>query len=341
MSWRAAHSERGVEVRFGLAVAALAVIGLLFAEAVLRLQHRMHPDNYDWPALEKAAGVPSDGISTYRFRPGASFERITINSAGFRGPELEVPKPAGRVRIAVLGPSTVFGATLDEAATLPAQFVSALSAERPGCHFDYVSVSGENYSLADLATLVTTLPDTISIDQFVIVHSGLGHRPPNLEARERMRFDLSGLPESLASVIEKFRLFYALERLNRRPLAPSERASHLAEIKEKNTAEVALKSQELARLLNATSPVPTVFFQFTGLHREGSAELRESWHAAALTAISDAPHTRYSQALAQVPPSRRNFISGAHYSAIGTERAAIAMTRSFLELNGSALPHCR
>src|SRR5690242_11836091 len=34
--------------------------------------------------------------------------RITVNSLGFRGPEITVPKPAGTVRLAFLGASTTW-----------------------------------------------------------------------------------------------------------------------------------------------------------------------------------------------------------------------------------------
>lgn len=42
-------------------------------------------------------------------KPGAEYQKWTINSAGFRGPEIEQPKPSDVIRIVALGSSETFG----------------------------------------------------------------------------------------------------------------------------------------------------------------------------------------------------------------------------------------
>lgn len=94
---------------------------------------------------------------------------IHVNSHGFRGPEIEDPKPAGRVRVAFLGASTTFcaEASSDEA-TWPARLVASLKAAFPAHDFDYVNGGAAGYtsreSLLNLQKRIAPLqPDLIVI----------------------------------------------------------------------------------------------------------------------------------------------------------------------------------
>lgn len=54
---------------------------------------------------------------------------VSINSLGFRGPEIERQKPAGRLRILCIGDSTTFGSHVDDADTYPRQLEAMLRAD--------------------------------------------------------------------------------------------------------------------------------------------------------------------------------------------------------------------
>jgi len=71
---------------------------------------------------------------------------IHVNSRGFRGPELDLPKPPSRVRLAFLGASTTFGseATRDEM-TWPHLVRSKLQSAYPLVDFDYVNAGVPGY----------------------------------------------------------------------------------------------------------------------------------------------------------------------------------------------------
>ena len=71
---------------------------------------------------------------------------IHVNSRGFRGPELEAPKPASRIRLAFLGASTTFcaEASRDEA-TWPHLVATKLRAAYPRAEFDYVNAGIPGY----------------------------------------------------------------------------------------------------------------------------------------------------------------------------------------------------
>lgn len=102
-------------------------------------------------------------------RPGASTPTIQINSMGFRGPEIEQEKPAGRIRIAFLGASTTFCAEASgNAAVWPHLVTLGLQQRYPERSFDYVNAGVPGYTLrsilAGLRLRVAPLrPDVIVI----------------------------------------------------------------------------------------------------------------------------------------------------------------------------------
>ena len=71
---------------------------------------------------------------------GQELGPISINSLGFRGPEIDQPKPPGRIRVAFIGASTTFCAEASSReATWPHLVVAALEAAAPDLDFDYVN----------------------------------------------------------------------------------------------------------------------------------------------------------------------------------------------------------
>jgi lysophospholipase L1-like esterase len=79
---------------------------------------------------------------------GLRTERMSINSSGFRGPEIDTPKPDRRVRIAFLGASTTFCAEVSgDAAVWPQLVVEQLRAAYPGTSFDFVNGGVPGYSV--------------------------------------------------------------------------------------------------------------------------------------------------------------------------------------------------
>jgi len=101
--------------------------------------------------------------------PGSVSGPIRIDSRGFRGPELEVPKPEGRIRLAILGGSTSFCAEVSgNEATWPQVLVDLLRAEHPGVEFDHVNGGVPGYttvqSLVNLEQRIAPLePDVLLV----------------------------------------------------------------------------------------------------------------------------------------------------------------------------------
>jgi len=86
-------------------------------------------------------------------KPGVRTSRMSINSSGFRGPEIETPKPEERVRIAFLGASTTFCAEVSgDAAVWPQRVVEQLRAAYPGTSFDFVNGGVPGYLVSSSLT---------------------------------------------------------------------------------------------------------------------------------------------------------------------------------------------
>jgi hypothetical protein len=148
----------------------LGLLGLLAAlvllEALVRLrQYRRYGTTlttYYELAHDERSGLTIP-------RPSSVAGPIRVNSLGFRGEELEVPKPAGRLRVAFLGGSTTFCAEASSlAATWPCLVVEELRRASPGVEFDLVNGGAAAYSseesLLNLAHRVGPLePDVIVI----------------------------------------------------------------------------------------------------------------------------------------------------------------------------------
>lgn len=162
-------APRGRRRRSRLALAALMLLaGLPLAEGAVRLRqwvvHGRSGSYYEF-VTDPATGlrVPKPGDA------GGRGHQIHVNALGFRGAELEVPKPEGRVRLAFLGGSTTFCAEASaDAATWPELVAAGLRARHAGRSFDVVNGGAAAFttvqSLANLEGRIAPLePDVVFI----------------------------------------------------------------------------------------------------------------------------------------------------------------------------------
>src|SRR5262245_29794104 len=158
------RTKRVLTLAMVVFLAVLATFAL--AEVGVRIRHRLKFGDL-W-GIEQTYTV--DRVSGLRIPvPGGSFGGIRINSLGFRGPELVVPKPPNTVRLAFLGSSTTFCAEVSSNEnTWPHLVTEALRTRWPGVLIDYVNggVPGYsvNHSLRNLDQRIAPLaPDVIVI----------------------------------------------------------------------------------------------------------------------------------------------------------------------------------
>ena len=173
----------------GIAALAASLVVLFFlVEGALRLRQWarygtvgslivLEPD----PASGLSLPVPGD------------YGPIHINAEGFRGPLVERPKPARRMRLAFLGASTTYCAqSSSERTTWPDLLIQSLGASHPEVEFDYVNAGVPGYTTAESLANLRHRVAPLEPDVVVIYHAtnDLVH-----DARE-LAFD-QGLVESL------------------------------------------------------------------------------------------------------------------------------------------------
>jgi lysophospholipase L1-like esterase len=138
--------QRGVALAF--TVLAIAIILLLAAEAGVRIRHKIRYGDF-WGIEETYTFDRQSGLRIPI--PGGRFGPIAINSLGFRGPEITVEKPPGRLRIAFLGGSTTYCAEVSSnKMTWPHLVWEALHKRWPALDLDYINAGVPGYTTATL-----------------------------------------------------------------------------------------------------------------------------------------------------------------------------------------------
>lgn len=135
-----------------LLVAGGIVAGLTLAEIGLRayaLANRSFAARlrqYDLLAVQ----IEPMGPYGYRQRPDAKFHYengtvATSNALGYRGPVVAVPKPAGIIRVVLVGGSTTHGWGVNDSQTIDTYMRQDLARRFPGRHIQVVNLAFDGY----------------------------------------------------------------------------------------------------------------------------------------------------------------------------------------------------
>jgi lysophospholipase L1-like esterase len=166
----------------------------LGAELALQVRRRLAAPEVERFAREVVEPRDSSAITDQesiwaeryvRYRPGATLElpkpggaqQLRINSLGFRGAEIRVPKPPGTLRVACLGASTTVQGPRDDA-TYPARLEAKLRERHPGLAIEVlnlgVSATWSDYWLERSDALFALEPDVLlqydGINDVAFVH---------------------------------------------------------------------------------------------------------------------------------------------------------------------------
>jgi lysophospholipase L1-like esterase len=157
---------------------------------------------------------------------------LTINSLGFRGHEIETPKPPGALRIAVIGDSVTMGWGVGDGETYPAQLEALLRARFPGRHIDVVNLGVGGYDTRQEVVLLgrnlerlqpdvvlvgfysNDVPDALD-DNEAAAPGGTRVTATNLRAGQSLHMNPSS-PSGWSRRLRRSRLAYTLGRLYNR-----------------------------------------------------------------------------------------------------------------------------
>ena len=154
--------------RFRLIALGFALLmALLGAEALVRVRHYLKHGTfgqiYEFEIDEKSGlRVPPVGVNG----------PITINRLHFRGPEIEQPKPDGRIRVAFLGGSTTFCAEASaDDKVWPSVCMRALREAFPGADLDFVNGAAAGYDSGSSKRNLEHRVGQLAPDVVVVYHA--------------------------------------------------------------------------------------------------------------------------------------------------------------------------
>jgi lysophospholipase L1-like esterase len=144
----------------------------------------------DAPSDEEMAKMAYRPLPYVMYGLKPSWERLgkqrrTTNSLGFRGPEIQQPKPAGRYRIVCIGGSTTYDDNVDDDQAYPLRLQEFLRKARPDLDIEVVNAGVPSYTTAEnLANLSLRLLD-LQPDAIVLYEGINDWRPrtyPNFDS---------------------------------------------------------------------------------------------------------------------------------------------------------------
>jgi len=93
---------------------------------------------------------------------------VTINSLGFRGPEIRSPKPKGRFRVVVIGDSVTFGWGVGDTETFCAQLEGLLHKSFPYRDVDVINLGVGGYNTRQEVTLIRRNVSVLEPDMVLV-----------------------------------------------------------------------------------------------------------------------------------------------------------------------------
>jgi lysophospholipase L1-like esterase len=260
--------------------------GVLLAEVAVRLRQ--------W-AVHGASSYyefDEDPVSGLRIpRPGTiegKSHLIHVNSRGFRGPEIEDPKPPGRVRVAFLGASTTFcaEASCDEA-TWPARLVASLQAAYPAHQFDGVNGGAAGYtsreSTLNLQKRIAPLQPDI-----LVIYEGTN----DLSHDTRLAAAAAGLPGGSVigtSWLSRHSVAWELIEKNLRAARPAADTGALTLSLDTSALESEFHAN-LTREVEAAKQLARTVVLVSFAHQQRREQPREAQRAAAATSLLWMPY---------------------------------------------------
>ena len=222
--------------------------------------------------------------------PGQITRSIRINSRGFRSPELAVPKPAGRIRLAFLGASTTFCAEVSgNEATWPYLVWKKLQSTWPESAFDFVNAGVPGYTVAESLLNLEYRVAPLQPDVIIIYHAS---NDLTLDTRElAMKQGLiAGKPGDPSKLARMSLLWYLVEKnlqIMARKNAAAAAGGHL--VFDPPTLSLGFR-EKLRGLVEVSQKTASVVALATFSHRARRDQSREEQSQACLSSFYYMPY---------------------------------------------------
>ena len=147
----------------------LALLLLLIAELSVRV--RSYLQTGFWWGVEDTYTI--DELTGLRVpRPGLVTSRITINSHGFRGPDVSLEKDPDTVRFAFLGGSTTYCAEVSSnSMTWPHLVIEKMRDEFPEISFDYINAAVPGFGVEHSQQTLELRVNPFKPDVIIVYHA--------------------------------------------------------------------------------------------------------------------------------------------------------------------------
>jgi lysophospholipase L1-like esterase len=363
----AAHSAMMVpgslQRRNVLNLAALVVVAILclalLAEGVVRVRSYLR-HGYSSPRIESIYQIdPETGLRIPV--PSGRMGGIEINSLGFRGDELENPKPSGRIRLAFLGGSATFCAEVSNNSVAWPHLVTQLLNEKFGYkRFDYVNAAVPGYSLEASRARFAAEVAALDPDVVVIYHASNDLSKNSAREAERQGI-LVNRGDAGLSFPAKYSMLWYLAQKNIRIWQGQRRAfDPAAKLDVSLDALVKPFADDLDALVSEAKAVADTVILVTFATRLRRGQSEEELRKAAVTSLYYMPYMTPDQLLSAfeaynsvmrtvattsgaflvdeigtLPADEANFVDSIHFTDRGSQKMAERVYRGLL--NSGAL----
>jgi hypothetical protein len=189
---------RRKEILTGLVVPLLFVVGFGLGEISLRVLQFARFGTQT--SVERSKRFYRDAETGLRLPvPGSRHGRIRINSRGFRGPEIALPKPQGTIRLAFLGSSTTFDPYCDEQSNWPVLTAAHVRDALTSCPIDFVNAGVPGFSTEHMVQHFVHDVAPLDPDVIVILPGGINADADDLARKEGVQTGAHYRPSFLAS----------------------------------------------------------------------------------------------------------------------------------------------
>jgi lysophospholipase L1-like esterase len=259
----------------------------------------------------------------------------TSNALGFRGREIELPKPAGRYRIVCLGGSTTYSEAVGDADAYPALLEGMLREARPDRDVEVINAGVPSYTTAEsLANLAFRVID-LAPDAIVVYHAANDLRPRRYRNFDGAYFHYRKVWDGTTTLWERGpgEMAGGLNQFIQHNM-PQDNGDPLANARKAGTDAYRRNLTSMAGIA-AAHGVRTVLVGFVcaeqGAHRDEEYVVGVDEHNRAMRVVAEQQGALFIDLAARFPQDQGLFVDVVHLNEAGTAAKARIIADGLLD----------